>query len=242
MAKSKISRMNYVNFEDAITANHGIILENWPLKEFCNPSTIKSRNEVTVLLRSWESGTTRFRLMDTREWKEWSERRSQQATSGDDHASSDHADSDNADSDLNLATSDRNADHARNDHADSDLHLATSADSGDDHAGSDAEPIPTPIEPTTEQADDTSPSLPSTSSTSTPPPTASATRKRPTREPSGSRTKKRAALLAADNFINSTAVTDLTGNPVLVHRKKRKERSDKGVRRGKRPAPPVAGA
>jgi hypothetical protein len=235
--------MNYVNFEDAITANHGIILENWPLKEFCNPSAIKSRNEVTVLLRSWESGTTRFRLMDTREWKAWSERRFQQDTSGDDHASNDHADSD-----LNLAISDQNADHASSDHAASDLNLATSdqnANSGDPttEQADDTSPAPTSTagdDPTTEQADDTSPSSPSTSSTS---PTASATHKRPaTSEPSRSRTKKRAALLAADNFINSTAVTDLTGNAMLVHKKKRKERSDKGIRRGKRPAPPVAGA
>ena len=79
-AKSKIARMNYSNFEDAITEKHGIVLENWPLPKFCSPSDIKSRNEVKVLLRAWESGTTRFRLMSDAEWEKWSERRELEGT------------------------------------------------------------------------------------------------------------------------------------------------------------------
>ena len=71
--------MNYANFEGAITEKHGIVIENWPLKTFCSPSDVKSRNEVKVLLHAWESGTSRFRLMSAEEWEGWSEARFQQA-------------------------------------------------------------------------------------------------------------------------------------------------------------------
>ena len=245
-AKSKISRMIYTNFEDAITAKHGIVLENWPLKEFCNPSAIKSRNEVVVLLRSWESGTTRFRRMDTREWEAWSETRFQQeqapaSTSGTgddgmaDNDTADTADNDTANNDsnsegLNLADSDRLPD--------------ASPDTQPSH-----QPDLEPSIPTTEQGseNDTSTApvaLPLTSTTSptAAPPTVSAGHKRPaTSGPSGSRAKKRPALSSTTNFINSTAVTNASGASIFITKKKRKERSDKGVKRGKKASKSASG-
>src|SRR5262249_43921592 len=74
-AKVKISRMFYRNFEDSITDKYGVVVENWPLKMFCSPSDVKSRNEVQVLYRAWESGTARFRRMSSTEWAEWQENR-----------------------------------------------------------------------------------------------------------------------------------------------------------------------
>ncbi|KAG2361660.1 hypothetical protein BDR07DRAFT_1485618 [Suillus spraguei] len=34
-----VSRMYYVNFDENITAQHGVVLENWPLKKFASPGT-----------------------------------------------------------------------------------------------------------------------------------------------------------------------------------------------------------
>ena len=237
-AKSKIFRMIYTNFEDAITAKHGIVLENWPLKEFCNPSAIKSRNEVVVLLRSWESGTTRFRRMDTREWEAWSETRFQQAGTSDNDGMADNdtadnnttGDNDNNSEDLNLADSDRLPEASPDTQPSHQPDLEPSIPTTEQGSGNDTSTAPVP--------------LPSTSTTSptTAPPTVSAGHKRPaTSEPSGSRAKKRPALSSTTHFINSTAVTNAAGASILITKKKRKERSDKGVKRGKKASKSASG-
>ncbi|PCH39059.1 hypothetical protein WOLCODRAFT_44685, partial [Wolfiporia cocos MD-104 SS10] len=71
VAKTKIKRMFYPNFDEMITAKYGVIHINWPLQKFCSPSNIGSRNELQVLYRAFESGTTYFRLMDPDEFKCW---------------------------------------------------------------------------------------------------------------------------------------------------------------------------
>jgi hypothetical protein len=55
-ARTHVPRMYYQNFDDNITAKFGVILKGWPLKEFKNPSGIKSRAELQVLKNSLESG------------------------------------------------------------------------------------------------------------------------------------------------------------------------------------------
>ncbi|KAG2029493.1 hypothetical protein BDR03DRAFT_880613, partial [Suillus americanus] len=44
-----VSRMYYVNFDENITAQHGVVLENWPLKKFASPGDIGSMVEVKTV-------------------------------------------------------------------------------------------------------------------------------------------------------------------------------------------------
>jgi hypothetical protein len=70
-----VPRMYYTNFDRAITEKYHVILEGWPLEKFCSPSEIVSRNEVSVLMTSFESGATRFRKLSPTEFEKWSEER-----------------------------------------------------------------------------------------------------------------------------------------------------------------------
>ncbi|KAI0069434.1 hypothetical protein K474DRAFT_1680940, partial [Panus rudis PR-1116 ss-1] len=65
---NRCKRMNYVSFQD-ITYEHGVVIDGWPLPQFCKPSSIGSRVEVQTLLSAWESGVTKFRLLDKEERK-----------------------------------------------------------------------------------------------------------------------------------------------------------------------------
>ncbi|KDR81013.1 hypothetical protein GALMADRAFT_241632 [Galerina marginata CBS 339.88] len=67
--------MVYVNFDTAITERFHVVLEGWPLEKFCAPSSIASRNELSVLLASLESGSTRFRKLTAEEFQQWSNQR-----------------------------------------------------------------------------------------------------------------------------------------------------------------------
>ena len=51
-------RMQYDRFDDLITQKHGVVIKNWPLNRFCNPSAVATRIELEILLNSWESGVT----------------------------------------------------------------------------------------------------------------------------------------------------------------------------------------
>lgn len=63
--------MFYVNFEGHITRPYGIILKNWPLKEFKNPSSIHARADLSILWNAFETGTTHFYKMKDAEYREW---------------------------------------------------------------------------------------------------------------------------------------------------------------------------
>ena len=65
-----IKKMNYVNFETAITAKFGIVLENWPVPKFQSPTNML-HTEAEICFRSWESGATRFRMLTNDEWAVW---------------------------------------------------------------------------------------------------------------------------------------------------------------------------
>jgi hypothetical protein len=71
-----VPRMYYTNFDRAITEKYHVILEGWPLEKFCSPSEIASRNEISVLMASFESGATRFRKLSPTEFEKWTEERS----------------------------------------------------------------------------------------------------------------------------------------------------------------------
>jgi hypothetical protein len=69
-----VPRMYYQNFDKSITAKYGVVVENWALPKFCNPSEIHSQNEVKVLLNALQSGATRFRKLSAAELEEWDQK------------------------------------------------------------------------------------------------------------------------------------------------------------------------
>ncbi|THU76573.1 hypothetical protein K435DRAFT_870723 [Dendrothele bispora CBS 962.96] len=71
--RTKISRMYYVNFADHITRIHGIVVKNWLLKKFVNPSSLNNNIELDLLLNAWNSGTTYFHKLTTSEYNAWEE-------------------------------------------------------------------------------------------------------------------------------------------------------------------------
>ena len=64
-------RMQYDRFDDLITRKYGVVIKNWPLKEFCNPSAIPTRISLEVLLNAWESGVTQFQKLSQHEMNAW---------------------------------------------------------------------------------------------------------------------------------------------------------------------------
>ena len=66
-------RMYYTNFDHFITERYHVVLKGWPLEKFCSPSDIQSRNKILVLMKSLDSGATRFRKLSTTEFEDWSE-------------------------------------------------------------------------------------------------------------------------------------------------------------------------
>lgn len=63
--------MQYDWFDDLITKKHGVIIKNWLLKQFRNPSTAATRVELEVLFNSWESKATRFEKLSEDEKAAW---------------------------------------------------------------------------------------------------------------------------------------------------------------------------
>ncbi|KAG2363362.1 hypothetical protein BDR07DRAFT_1282346, partial [Suillus spraguei] len=68
-----VSRMYYVKFDENITAQHGVVLENWPLKKFASPGDIGPMVEVKTVYNGFMSGMTKFHKLMAAEWQEWEE-------------------------------------------------------------------------------------------------------------------------------------------------------------------------
>jgi hypothetical protein len=65
------NRMIYDRFDDHITQKYGVVVKNWPLKVFCNPSSVGSRIELETLYNGWQSGITRFEKLTEAEMMKW---------------------------------------------------------------------------------------------------------------------------------------------------------------------------
>lgn len=63
--------MQYDRFDDLITQKHGVIVKNWPLPQFRNPSVAATRIELGILFNSWESGKTQFLKLSEDEKRAW---------------------------------------------------------------------------------------------------------------------------------------------------------------------------
>ncbi|KIJ09437.1 hypothetical protein PAXINDRAFT_157886 [Paxillus involutus ATCC 200175] len=71
VAPTRVNHMYYVNFNNNITAKYRVVIENWPLPKFCAPRDVSSRNELHVLFHSWQSNTTRFCKLTSKEFEKW---------------------------------------------------------------------------------------------------------------------------------------------------------------------------
>ncbi|KAG2093705.1 uncharacterized protein F5147DRAFT_747876 [Suillus discolor] len=90
-AQVPVSRMYYVNFDENITAQHDVVLDNWPLKKFANPGDIGSMVEVKIVYNAFRTGVTKFRKLTAAEWEDWDNTRFNNALerSSDDDANED---------------------------------------------------------------------------------------------------------------------------------------------------------
>jgi len=69
------TRMTYDRFDDNITQKYGVVVKNWPLKNFCNPSSVGSRIELETLYNGWHSGVTKFEKLTEEEMMRWENER-----------------------------------------------------------------------------------------------------------------------------------------------------------------------
>lgn len=75
-----VPHMYYINFGDRITGKNQVVVDNWPLKKFCSPVYITTKNKVDVLLQAWTKGTAKFRSLSDKEWCQWQLNRAEALT------------------------------------------------------------------------------------------------------------------------------------------------------------------
>jgi len=63
--------MAYDRFDELITEKYRVVVKNWPLKKFCNPSAVTSRIELELLYNAWQSGATYFERLTCEEMEAW---------------------------------------------------------------------------------------------------------------------------------------------------------------------------
>ncbi|KAK1233427.1 hypothetical protein PQX77_003416 [Marasmius sp. AFHP31] len=64
--------MHYEEFDRLITLSKGIVLKNWPLEVFCNPSKLSNRVvDLRKLQNSWRDGKTYFEKLSPDDWAAW---------------------------------------------------------------------------------------------------------------------------------------------------------------------------
>jgi hypothetical protein len=63
--------MFYTNFDEHITRVYKVVIKNWPLKKFCKPSDIGSRNELEVVINAFRNGAARFKKLTDEEYELW---------------------------------------------------------------------------------------------------------------------------------------------------------------------------
>ena len=70
VAQMPVSKMFYTNFDSQVTAKHGVIVVNWPLKLFSSPFDIRLMTELKVLYNAWKTGTMTFHKLTPAEWED----------------------------------------------------------------------------------------------------------------------------------------------------------------------------
>ena len=63
--------MYYTSFAEHITVRYGIVVVNWPLPKFMNPSSVSTKTELELLWNAWETDTAHFYRMTSQEYEDW---------------------------------------------------------------------------------------------------------------------------------------------------------------------------
>lgn len=251
-------RMFYSSFDDNITAKHDIIIKNWPLPVFCSPGDIRTVTEIKILYNAWNSGTTHFYKLTTSEATEWLNKQLDESvagTSGPETCSpsspphsarvstpsasappaqtSTPTEGPDRSPDLVLASdlsTEQRMPHQPIDPVDS-IALASELSSEQRQAIVPVDSIgQTTHEPTNATA--TSPTIQPLSSMPVQPEPAGTTAGGTKRAlDTDIQPRKRHRQGIAPAFINNTIVTSIDGATVVMSKKSRKERSDKGTKR-----------
>ena len=235
--------MFYTNFDNNITDKHGIIVKNWPLPAFSAPGDIRTVTELKILYNAWESGTAHFYQITTAEATKWvNERHSTSVPLAGDATVDNSEQTDPSDTDDATVN---HADPAENNTDNATVNLseqanADPAENNTDNAtvnpSEQANPSPTDPPTTSEQATIANPSVSSLPTTnhnpdpSSPTATASSRKRAQAMEAQPSNKRRRQGLTPA--FIN-TVITSVDGATVVMNKRPRKERSDKGKKRAK---------
>ncbi|KAJ3766983.1 hypothetical protein FB446DRAFT_793605 [Lentinula raphanica] len=83
-AGTAVPKMFYTGFDHYITAHYSIVIKNWPLLMFTNPSQISTKTELDILWAAWNSDATSFYRMTTRKFQEWEAERAEAVRNGGD--------------------------------------------------------------------------------------------------------------------------------------------------------------
>lgn len=204
--------MYYVNFDHHITAHWCVEVKAWPQRQFCSPADISTRNEVEILFHAWQSGVTHFKRMTDEAFQAWEEARFEAVL-----ATGLTVDVEDVEEDIEDDEDDTPNPNVTEGVTTSDIQATYNAPSNPSHSLHPTSPEFLPI---------TAPTTESITSTR-----GSAGHKRPTPSTfSGVRAKK-----SKTAPVNSS-VTSSSSEMIVPVQKKRKEHSDKGVRRGPRKA------
>jgi hypothetical protein len=66
-----ISKINYLNFDEAMTSKYGIRVRNWPLTDFKCPGKINSLPALQILYNAFKNDVTTFYKMSPTELEAW---------------------------------------------------------------------------------------------------------------------------------------------------------------------------
>ena len=70
-AGTNVPKIIYQNFGASMTARYAVVCDNWPLEQFCSPSSLGSRTELKVLYHAFETRTARFQKLTEQEFEQW---------------------------------------------------------------------------------------------------------------------------------------------------------------------------
>ena len=75
MANVNVPALTYQNFAASMTAQYAVICDNWPLEQFCSPSSLGSHTKLQVLYHAFETGTAHFWKLTEEEFQQWESER-----------------------------------------------------------------------------------------------------------------------------------------------------------------------
>ena len=70
-AGTDVPKMIYQNFGVNMTARYAVVCNNWPLEQFCSPSSLGSCTELKVLYHAFETRTAHFWKLTEQEFEQW---------------------------------------------------------------------------------------------------------------------------------------------------------------------------